>query len=203
MRSSNTLTDRWWLFRSIPSVWTRDSSHGWSPPTRARTTHNGGSPTGAARSAPVQQGCQGICISHQETQPPRQAIPPDAGTGHPVGLSPRRPPGQGRRRYSCRGSQYRGDAESQVVLQEDVTATLGRLRSHTGTQSRESWCPLCEGGPSPHLHRLFPVRASPNDAPLGTDFPVRTMWTDHVQRHQLCNQHMRPGLFTVPGSGGT
>ena len=48
---------------------------------------------------------------------------------------------------------------------------------------------------------LFPIRASPEDVSLGTDVPVREVWTDHLQRHQLCNQRMRPGLFMVPGSG--
>ena len=50
---------------------------------------------------------------------------------------------------------------------------------------------------------LFPIRASPEDVSLGTDVPVREVWTDHLHRHQLCNQRMRPGLFMVPGSGGT
>ncbi len=135
----------------------------------------------------------------------RQTAPPPTGTGHPVGLPPGRPPGQGLRRHSCRKAQYRRTAENQAVLQTDVTATLGILRSHTGTQSRESWCPLCGGKPSPHLHRLFPMRASPKDAPQRENLPVRTVWTDHVQRPQCCNQHMRPRLSHLGslGSGGT
>ena len=68
-----------------------------------------------------------------------------------------------------------GLLRTKLFSKTDVTATLGILRSHTGTQSRESWYPVCGGKPQPHFHRLFSMRASPEDAPQRENLPVRTV----------------------------
>ena len=60
--------------------------------------------------------------------------------------------------------------------------------------------------PQPHFHRLFSVRASPEDAPIGTNLPVRTVWTMRLCRdHNAAINVCARGLSHLGslGSGGT
>ena len=94
-----------------------------------------------------------------------------------------------------------GTAPLPTVLTQDGSTALGFLRPHTGTQSRESWCPLREGKPRQHHHRPLPLRAPPADAPGDPCLQLRGLWDSDRPRPQRCEEHLRPGRMVL-GSGG-